>query len=104
VIYCIALKPEPRAADSWWLDIIRGGGLVAPAIRDADKMSLDELMTQLREILSSARAAARCAAPICRIRRSRSPNLGERSVETVFGVIYPPQVALVGFGMPVERP
>jgi pyruvate dehydrogenase E2 component (dihydrolipoamide acetyltransferase) len=25
-------------------------------------------------------------------------NLGEGGVETVFGVIYPPQVALVGFG------
>jgi pyruvate dehydrogenase E2 component (dihydrolipoamide acetyltransferase) len=25
-------------------------------------------------------------------------------VETVFGVIYPPQVALVGFGKVVERP
>lgn len=31
-------------------------------------------------------------------------SLGEQGVETVFGVIYPPQVALVGFGKIVERP
>ena len=31
-------------------------------------------------------------------------NLGEQGVEAVFGVIYPPQVALVGFGKIVERP
>jgi pyruvate dehydrogenase E2 component (dihydrolipoamide acetyltransferase) len=31
-------------------------------------------------------------------------NLGDQGVESVFGVIYPPQVALVGFGKIVERP
>lgn len=31
-------------------------------------------------------------------------NLGDQGVESVFGVIYPPQVALVGFGRVVERP
>jgi pyruvate dehydrogenase E2 component (dihydrolipoamide acetyltransferase) len=31
-------------------------------------------------------------------------NLGERGVDLVHGVIYPPQVALVGFGGVRERP
>ncbi len=31
-------------------------------------------------------------------------NLGDQGVESVFGVIYPPQVALVGFGKIIERP
>jgi pyruvate dehydrogenase E2 component (dihydrolipoamide acetyltransferase) len=31
-------------------------------------------------------------------------NLGDQGVDEVFGVIYPPQVALVGFGRIVERP
>jgi pyruvate dehydrogenase E2 component (dihydrolipoamide acetyltransferase) len=31
-------------------------------------------------------------------------NLGEQGVENVFGVIYPPQVAIVGFGKIVPRP
>jgi pyruvate dehydrogenase E2 component (dihydrolipoamide acetyltransferase) len=31
-------------------------------------------------------------------------SLGEQGVETTFGIIYPPQVAIVGFGKIVERP
>ena len=31
-------------------------------------------------------------------------NLGERGADEVHGVIYPPQVALVGFGRIVARP
>ena len=31
-------------------------------------------------------------------------NLGEQGVESVLGVIYPPQVALVGFGAIATRP
>jgi pyruvate dehydrogenase E2 component (dihydrolipoamide acetyltransferase) len=31
-------------------------------------------------------------------------SIGERGVETVYGVIFPPQVAIVGFGKVVERP
>ena len=31
-------------------------------------------------------------------------SLGEQGVETTFGIIYPPQVAIVGFGKVAERP
>jgi pyruvate dehydrogenase E2 component (dihydrolipoamide acetyltransferase) len=31
-------------------------------------------------------------------------NLGDLGVEVVYGVIYPPQVALVGFGKILEQP
>jgi pyruvate dehydrogenase E2 component (dihydrolipoamide acetyltransferase) len=30
-------------------------------------------------------------------------NLGDQGVDTVYGVIYPPQVALVGFGRPSQK-
>ena len=82
---------------------IRGGGLVAPAIRDADKLTLNELMAQLRDLVARARSGALRSSELSDPTITVT-NLGERSVETVFGVIYPPQVALVGFGMPVERP
>jgi pyruvate dehydrogenase E2 component (dihydrolipoamide acetyltransferase) len=82
---------------------IRGGGLVAPAIRDADKLSLDELMAQLRDLVARARSGALRSSELSDPTITVT-NLGERTVEAVFGVIYPPQVALVGFGMPVERP
>jgi len=82
---------------------LRGGGLVAPALHDADRSSLDELMAGLRDLVTRARAG--------RLRGSEMSdptitvtNLGEQGVELVHGVIYPPQVALVGFGAVLERP
>ena len=82
---------------------IRGGGLVAPAIHDADKLSLDDMMARLRDLVARARSGALRSSELSDPTITVT-NLGERGVETVFGVIYPPQVALVGFGMPVERP
>jgi pyruvate dehydrogenase E2 component (dihydrolipoamide acetyltransferase) len=82
---------------------LRGGGLIAPAIHDAHTKDLDELMRDLRDLVARTRAG--------RLRSSEMSdatitvtNLGEQGVETVYGVIYPPQVALVGFGKVVERP
>lgn len=82
---------------------LRGGGLVAPAIRHADELGLDELMAALRDVVSRARAGT------LRSSEMSSPsitvtNLGEQGADLVHGVIYPPQVALVGFGSIRERP
>jgi pyruvate dehydrogenase E2 component (dihydrolipoamide acetyltransferase) len=81
----------------------RGGGLVAPAIHDADGKDVDELMAALRDLVARARSgglrASEMADPTITV-----TNLGEQSVDAVFGVIYPPQVALVGFGRVAERP
>lgn len=82
---------------------LRGGGLVAPAIRDADSMPLDELMAALRDLVARARSGrlqrAEMADPTITV-----TNLGDLGVESVFGVIYAPQVALVGFGRVTEQP
>ena len=82
---------------------LRGGGLVAPAIHDADRLGTIELMARLRDLVSRARARrlrrAELADPTITV-----TNLGEQGVEAVHGVIYPPQVALVGVGRVVERP
>jgi pyruvate dehydrogenase E2 component (dihydrolipoamide acetyltransferase) len=81
---------------------LRQGGLVAPAIHDVDVLGVDELMARLRDLVTRARAG--------RLRQSEMDptitvtNLGDQGVEAVFGVIYPPQVALVGFGRIAERP
>jgi pyruvate dehydrogenase E2 component (dihydrolipoamide acetyltransferase) len=82
---------------------IRGGGLIAPAIHDADRLSIDDLMRQMRELVQRVRAG--------RIRSSEIADptitvssLGERGVEQLFGVIYPPQVAILGFGKVTTRP
>lgn len=80
---------------------LRQGGLIAPAIHDADRLSLTDLMKALSDLVKRARAGS------LRSSEMSDPtitvtNLGEGGVDAVFGVIYPPQVALVGFGAPRE--
>jgi pyruvate dehydrogenase E2 component (dihydrolipoamide acetyltransferase) len=81
---------------------LRGGGLVAPAIHDVADKNLDELMGDLTDLVARARAGS------LRSSEMSDPsitvtNLGDQGVDTVFGVIYPPQVALIGFGKPAQR-
>jgi pyruvate dehydrogenase E2 component (dihydrolipoyllysine-residue acetyltransferase) len=82
---------------------IRGGGLVAAALHGADQVSLDGLMIGMRDLVQRIRSG--------RIRSSEISDptitvssLGERGVEALYGIIYPPQVAIVGFGKVVARP
>jgi len=82
---------------------LRHGGLVAPALHNADTLGLDQLMEQLRDLVARARAGrlqrAEMADPTLTV-----TNLGDLGVESVYGVIYPPQVAMVGFGKVLEQP
>ena len=82
---------------------LRQGGLIAPAMHDVDKKSLDEIMVGLRDLVKRTRAGVLRSSEISEATITVT-SLGEQGVETVFGVIYPPQVALVGFGKIVERP
>jgi pyruvate dehydrogenase E2 component (dihydrolipoamide acetyltransferase) len=82
---------------------LRQGGLVAPALLNVDKHSLDDLMKDLVDLVSRTRAGILRSSELSDSTITIT-NLGEQGVETVFGVIYPPQVALVGFGRIVERP
>lgn len=82
---------------------LRGGGLVAPAIHDADMLSLDDLMAALKDLANRTRAGRLRAGELADATLTVS-NLGEQGVETIHGVIYPPQVALVGFGAVLQRP
>lgn len=82
---------------------LRQGGLIAPALHDLDKKSLDEVMEQLRDLVKRVRAGVLRSSEITDPTITVT-SLGEQGVETVFGVIYPPQVALVGFGKVIEWP
>jgi pyruvate dehydrogenase E2 component (dihydrolipoamide acetyltransferase) len=82
---------------------LRGGGLVAPALHNTDRQSLDELMKNFRDVIQRARAGSLRSSELSDPTITVT-SLGEQGVETVFGVIYPPQVAIVGFGKMVERP
>ena len=82
---------------------LRGGGLVAPALHDTDRQSVGDLMRSFRDLVQRARRgglkSSELSDPTITV-----TSLGEQGVETVFGVIFPPQVAIVGFGKVVERP
>lgn len=82
---------------------VRGGGLVAPALHNTDRQSLDELMKNFRDVIQRVRAGSLRSSELSDPTITVT-SLGEQGVETVFGVIYPPQVAIVGFGKMVERP
>ena len=81
---------------------LRRGGMVAPAIHHADRLDVVELMTTLRDVVTRVRAGrlkrAEMADPTITV-----TNLGDQGVELVYGVIYPPQVALVGVGRVEQR-
>jgi pyruvate dehydrogenase E2 component (dihydrolipoamide acetyltransferase) len=82
---------------------LRTGGIIVPAIHDAEKKSLDELMNTLSDIIPRARALKLRSSELADSTITIT-NIGEGSVEAVYGVIYPPQVALVGFGGITEQP
>jgi len=82
---------------------LRGGGLIAPAIHDTDTRSLDDLMAALRDLVKRARSGGLRSSELSEPTITVT-SLGERGVEALFGVIYPPQAAIVGFGAPREGP
>jgi pyruvate dehydrogenase E2 component (dihydrolipoamide acetyltransferase) len=97
-------RAEPSAAVHVGVAIsIRGGGLVAPALHDADRRPLGELMRAFRDLVQRARGgglrSSELSDPTITV-----TSLGEQGVETVHGIVYPPQVAIVGFGRVAPRP
>jgi pyruvate dehydrogenase E2 component (dihydrolipoamide acetyltransferase) len=82
---------------------IRGGGLAAPAIHDTADLTLADLMAKMRDLVARVRAGRFRSSEIADSTITVT-SLGDRGVEAVWGVIYPPQVAIVGFGRIVVRP
>lgn len=97
-------QPQPQEAINIGFAIsLRQGGLVTPAIHQADLKSLDELMTDVRDIITRTRAGKLRSSDLTDATITLT-SLGDLGVEKVYGVIYPPQVALVGFGKISEQP
>jgi pyruvate dehydrogenase E2 component (dihydrolipoamide acetyltransferase) len=82
---------------------LRSGGLVAPALHDATTGDLTALMTRLKDLVARVRQGR------FRARELSDPtitltSLGDRGVAGITGVIFPPQVAIVGIGTPSVQP
>lgn len=82
---------------------IRGRGLIAPAIIDADSLALPDLMAALRDLVNRARAGQLKGSEMSSATATVT-NLGDRGPDLVHGVIHPPQVTLIGFGRITQRP
>jgi pyruvate dehydrogenase E2 component (dihydrolipoamide acetyltransferase) len=82
---------------------LRGGGVIVPAIRNANTRTVDEIMEALNDIIPRARALKLRSSDLTDTTISIT-SLGEGGADMVFGVIYPPQVAIVGFGGSSQQP
>ena len=82
---------------------LRGGGIIVPAIHAANLKTVDEIMGKLNDIIPRAKTL--------KLRSSELSNstititsIGEGGADSVYGIIYPPQVAIIGFGNISEQP
>ncbi|MHB8100204.1 MAG: 2-oxo acid dehydrogenase subunit E2, partial [Sulfuricurvum sp.] len=119
LIYAVvkALKEVPQLNGFWQDDkhhisesinpgiaiALRKGGLVTPALMNLQEVSLDETVRLVSDLISRAR--------IGKLRNTEMTqqtititNLGASGIHSVYGVIYPPQVAIVGFGSMIDTP
>jgi pyruvate dehydrogenase E2 component (dihydrolipoamide acetyltransferase) len=113
----LALRQYPEL-NGFWIDdefrpgeginpgvaiFLRGGGLISAAILAADTLPLMEAMHRLGDLVQRARSGGLRGSEVT-TGTITITNLGDRGTETVFGVIYPPQVAIIGFGRIMEEP
>lgn len=82
---------------------LRQGGLVAPALHDADQKDLGTLMKEFLDLVNRVRTGHMRSSEISEPTITVS-SLGEQGVDSVYPIIYPPQVAIVGFGSVMEQP
>lgn len=76
---------------------LRTGGIMVPAILNADTLSIDAVMACLNDIIPRARAFKLRSSELSQSTFTIT-SIGEGGGDKVFGVIYPPQVGIVGFG------
>jgi pyruvate dehydrogenase E2 component (dihydrolipoamide acetyltransferase) len=82
---------------------LRQGGLIAPALHDVDRLDLSAVMRGLNDLVARTRRGGLRSSELSDGTLTVT-SLGDMGVGEVYGVIYPPQVALVGFGRVQERP
>ncbi|MEX6503701.1 dihydrolipoamide acetyltransferase family protein [Pseudomonas zhanjiangensis] len=112
----LALRDYPQL-NGYWLDgafkpaggshlgvaiALRQGGLIAPALHDVADKPLGQLMSEFADLVQRARSGSLRSSELSDAGLTVT-QLGDQGVDSVLGVIYPPQVALVGFGCIRER-
>ncbi len=82
---------------------LRKGGLMTPALLNADVMSLDDTMRSLSDLITRTRSSKLKSSEMI-AQTITITNLGDLGVESVYGVIYPTQLAVIGLGAIMEKP
>lgn len=82
---------------------LRKGGLITPALLNTQEMSLDQTMQALDDLITRTRANKLRGSEMTQ-QTVTITNLGDLGVERVYGVIYPPQVAIIGLGRITDSP
>jgi pyruvate dehydrogenase E2 component (dihydrolipoamide acetyltransferase) len=82
---------------------LRNGGIIVPAIHSADLKTVDEIMVALNDIIPRAKALKLRSSELSDSTITIT-SIGEGGADTVYGIIYPPQVAIIGFGNISEQP
>ncbi|MDI1305064.1 MAG: dihydrolipoamide acetyltransferase family protein [bacterium] len=82
---------------------LRTGGIIVPAIHQVDKKNVDEIMDALNEIIPRARAM-RLQSSEWNDSSITITNISDGGADSIFGIIHPPQVAIIGFGNILEQP
>ena len=82
---------------------LRSGGLLAPVIRDANDKTVDDVMSEMRDLVTRARTGRLRATEMVGATFTLT-ELGEGAVDSVAPIIHPPQVAILGLGSVHEEP
>jgi pyruvate dehydrogenase E2 component (dihydrolipoamide acetyltransferase) len=111
-----ALRRVPAANRSWQGDTIQAhgavhlafgvaieDGLVTPVIRDAHAKSIRQLSSEAKELIKKARARKlkpdEMSGSTCTV-----TNLGMYGVNSFYGIINPPNAAILSFGATIKKP
>ncbi len=112
-----ALERHPRF-NSWWLEdhlqlhgrvnvgiaIALDDGLIAPAVLDCQAKPLSQIAREARDLAERARSGAALTAEEYTAGTFTITNLGAFGVDSLIGIINPPQTAILGVGRVQERP
>ena len=82
---------------------MRKEGLITPALLNADIKNLKDTMDSLSDLITRSRGGKLRSSEM-NAQTITITNLGDLGVESVYGVIYPPQLAVVGLGAITDKP
>lgn len=82
---------------------LRGGGLVMPVFTEAETLNADAMMARLNDLVARAKSGNLRFSELNGATMTVS-SIGDRGADAIFGVIYPPQVAIIGLGRMREEP